>query len=87
MMNIYSNTLLSVNMTGKPEDENFWYFRSIDRSDSRITLDSHDRSIKEKRISSKNAFSIKKYQIDVLGEYHEVKHEKRQHLKGAKYGL
>lgn len=84
---IYSNTLLSVNMTDKPEDENFWYFRSIDRSDSRITLDSHDRSIKEKRISPKNAFSIKKYQIDVLGEYHEVKHEKRQHLKGAKYGL
>lgn len=84
---IYSNTLLSINMTGNPEDENFWYFRSIDRSDSRLTLDSHDRSIKEKRISPKNAFSIKKYQIDVLGEYHEVKREKRQHLKGAKYGI
>lgn len=84
---IYSNTLLSINMTGKPEDENFWYFRSIDRSDGRLTLDSHDKTITEKRISPKSAFSIKKYQIDVLGEYHEIKHETRQQLKGAKYGI
>ena len=84
---IYPNTLLSINMTGKPEDEIFWYFRKIHRCTGSMTLDSHDRTIKEKSISPQKAYSIKKYQVDVLGEYHEVKHEKRQHLKGAKYGV
>ena len=55
--------------------------KNCDIDSGRIVLDSPDRSIKEKRFSTKTAYSIKKYQVGILGDYYEVKHEKRLGIK------
>lgn len=81
---LYPNTLIAINPTGKPEDEFLGYYKGCDITTGTIKLDSHDRTIKDKRISTKTAAYIKKYQVGVLGDYHEVKHEKRLKLKGPK---
>ena len=81
---LYHNTLIAINPTGKPEDEFLGYYKGCDITNGKIKLDSHDRTIKDKRISTKTAAYIKKYQVGVLGDYHEVKHEKRLKLKGPK---
>lgn len=81
---LYPDTLISINSTGKPEDEKMWYYQSCDSSNGRIKVDSPDGSIKDLRFSTKSLFSIKKYQVGILGDYHEVKHEKRNGLKGKK---
>lgn len=82
------NTLISVNKTGKTEDEKMYYYKSTDRFSATITVIETDNSNSDKkiRISYKGLYSLKKYQIDVLGNYHEVRQEKRQtiNFKGSK---
>ncbi len=81
---LYPDTLISINPTGKFEDEIFGYYKGTDIDSGRINVDIHDRAENTKRVSTKTAFSIKKYQVGILGDYHEVKNEKRLGLKGTK---
>lgn len=81
LFSLFPDTLISINPTGKPEDEFIGYYKNCDIDSGRIVLDSPDRSIKEKRFSTKTAYSIKKYQVGILGDYYEVKHEKRLGIK------
>lgn len=85
---LFKNTLISINKTGKQEDEQFYYYKGTDIDSARITVINIDNSSKNEkiRISVKGLESFKKYQVDVLGNYSEVKNEKRQeiHMKGNK---
>lgn len=84
---LFKNTLISINKTGKPEDEEFYYYKSTDISVGTIIVIEPDNANSNTKIrySVKNIPSIKKYQIDILGKYNEIKHEKRQdiHFKGT----
>ena len=46
-----------------------------------MTIISVDNGSNNYRPGAKTLCSFKKYQIDVLGNYHEVKKEKRQDIK------
>lgn len=82
------NTLISVNKTGKEEDTKFYYYKHTDINSGRITVIETDNSYNDEniRIAYKGLDNMKKYQVDVLGNYYEVKHEKQQpiHFKGNK---
>ena len=79
---LFKNTLISINKTGKPEDEIFAYYNSTHKGTGAINIEAIDNDInfKGEGTGVKTLFSIKKYQIDVLGKYNEVKHEKRQDI-------
>ena len=81
LFSLFPDTLISINPTGKPGDEFIGYYKACDVSSGVIKLDSPDRSIRDIRFSTKTAASIKKYQVGILGDYHEVKHEKRLGIK------
>ncbi len=81
LFSLFPDTLIAINPTGKPEDEFLGYYKCCDISSGVLKLDSHDRTIKEKRFSTKTAAYIKKYQVGILGDYYEVKHEKRLDIK------
>ncbi len=83
----YRNDLISINSSGKSNDEKLYYYNSFDIDSARIIVESIDRNalmdgnIKgkphQKRYSILNLPNIKKYQVDILGNYTEVKKEKR----------
>ncbi len=81
LFSLFPDTLIAINSTGKPEDEFMGYYKGCDIDSGRIVLDSADRSQKDVRFSTKTAAYIKKYQVEILGDYHEVKHEKRLDIK------
>lgn len=81
LFSLFPDTLIAINPTGKPEDEFLGYYKSCDISSGKIIIDSPDRSIKEKGFGTKTAAYIKKYQVEILGDYHEVKCEKRLPIK------
>lgn len=81
---LYQDCLISVNMSGNKNDEKYWYYRGFDISTGTITVDSNDREIEKQRISVKKAALIKKYQVGILGDIHEIKKEKRQSIKRKK---
>lgn len=80
---LYHDSLMSINKTGKPEDEFIGYFGGFDRSTCSITIEAPDNSTKLRGIGIKTLHSIKKYQVDVLGEYHEIKKEKRREFRST----
>lgn len=59
----------------------FGYYRGTDRSTASISLEGHDRSFMKRGIGVKTLSTIKKFQVDPLGRYVEVKSEKRLPLK------
>ncbi|MCK7461233.1 MAG: hypothetical protein MZU84_03780 [Sphingobacterium sp.] len=83
---LFRNDLISINESGKEVKKGFLYYNSFDIDSSRIIVESIDRShladsnIKEKqyqkRYSILNLPKIKKYQVDILGNYSEVKRKK-----------
>ena len=89
---LFSNTLISINKTGKKEDEIFGYYIRTHRCTGSIYYEMVDGKINEngehvqKTIGVKTLKTFKKYQVDVLGNYHEIKKEKRQpiHFRGDK---
>lgn len=81
---LFKDTLISINKTGKLEDEIFGYYISTHRGTGAISFDSTDRSVQYEGIGVKSLHSFKKYQVGILGDYHEVKNEKRLGLKGTK---
>lgn len=94
---LYANDLISINETGKNDDERLFYYNSFDIDSSRIIVESIDRSVLtdtnmknkpwQKRYSILNLPAIKKYYVDVLGNYYEAKNEKRQGVKAKKNEL
>ena len=81
LFSLFPDTLIAINPTGKPEDEFLGYYKCCDISSGVLKIDSPDRSIIEKRFSTKTAAYIKKYQVGILGDYYEIKHEKRLDIK------
>ncbi len=76
-----SDNLVSFNKTGRKGDEVFGYFRGVDRSTGAMTIIAVDKTTEQYRPGAKTLASFKKYQVDVLGNYQEVKKEKRQGIK------
>lgn len=81
LFSLFPDTLIAINPTGRPEDEFLGYYKCCDISSGVLKIDSPDRNIVEKRFSTKTAAYIKKYQVGILGDYYEVKHEKRLGIK------
>lgn len=59
----------------------FGYYKGANRATASITLEGHDRSFMKEGIGVKTQDRIKKFQVDPLGRYVEVKSEKRLPLK------
>jgi len=78
MFSLFKDDLILVKK--KKESEVFGYFKSMHRGTAAINLDYHDTSDKEEGIGVQSLEIFKKYQVDVLGNYTEVKGEKRRHL-------
>lgn len=68
----------------KGETVYFGYYKGVHRGTAGITLEEHDRKQKYEGIGTKTLDSIKKYQVNFLGEYTEVKGEQRQLLTHKK---
>ena len=68
----------------KGNKEIFGYFKGTGRTTGSITIESHDRSIITPSIGVKTQDNIKKYQVDPLGNFTEIKGEKRLSLKSGK---
>ncbi len=68
----------------KGETVYFGYYKGVHRGTAGITLEEHDKKQKYEGIGSKTLDYIKKYQVNFLGEYTEVKGEKRQLLMHKK---
>ena len=81
LFSLFPDTLIAINSTGKSEDEFLGYYKGCDIDSGRIVLDAPDRVQKNVRFSTKTAAYIKKYQVGILGDYHEVKYEKRLPIK------
>ncbi|MBQ8476134.1 type II CRISPR RNA-guided endonuclease Cas9 [bacterium] len=79
---LFKNTPVLINKTGKPEDDKFYYYKSTDIDSGRIVVINIDNSNSDTKIrfSVKGLEKFKKYQVDVLGKYSEVKQEKRQNI-------
>ena len=78
MFSLFKDDLILVKK--KKESEVFGYFKSMHRGTAAINLDYHDTSAKEEGIGVQSLEIFKKYQVDVLGNYTEVKGEKRRPL-------
>jgi CRISPR-associated endonuclease Csn1 len=87
LFSLFKNDLVSINRTGKPEDEIRGYYVGCHSGTGNITIEIHDRSnITGEGKTRKNPWegkgvktvkSFRKFQVDVLGHYEEVKREKR----------
>ncbi len=65
----------------------FAYYVSSDISSASIEIKTHDNEYKRRGLGIKTLLEIKKYEVDVLGEYHEVRiPEKRNDFKNVKGG-
>ena len=58
------------------------YFISANISVASISSRNHDNSYEIKGLGIKTLESLEKYTVDILGEYHPVKREKRQGFQG-----
>ena len=68
-------------------DDVIGYYVSADISSGSIEIDSHDSKYNKRGIGIKTLVELKKYEIDVLGNIHEVKlPEKRMDFKNMKGG-
>lgn len=80
---LFKDNLILINETGKQIDNKFYYYKGVDIDSARITLINTDNTNRDTKIrkSARSLYSFKKYQVDVLGNYYEVKKEKRQGIK------
>lgn len=82
IFSLYSNDLVK---TKKGEVETFGYYAGVDRSNGQIKIKLHDMDENkgEKggkgslRVATKTLDNFEKYQVEILGDYHKVKNEKR----------
>lgn len=72
---LFPNDLIEIIQKGT--EKTLGYYRGMDRSDGKIALNLHDGSNKKEiRVSTRTCDSIRKFQVGLLGDYHEVKKEK-----------
>ena len=80
IFSLYYNDLVRVKKKG--EKEKIMYYRGADVSTGAITLINHDGSCndenKYERDGAQNLEIFEKYEVDILGNYHKVKNEKRK---------
>ena len=81
MFSLFMDDLVKVQ---KGETVYFGYYKGVDRSTGAITIEAHDRYWKQRGIGVKSQDKIIKYQVGLLGDYVEVKGEKRQLLTHKK---
>ncbi len=81
MFSLFMDDLVKVQ---KGETVYFGYYKGVHRGTAGITIEEHDRSRKYEGVGSKKLDSIKKYQVNLLSNYFEVKGEKRQLLTHKK---
>ncbi len=60
------------------------YFNGADISSASISGESHDRTFSFRGLGVQSLDSIKKFQVDILGNYHEVKKEVRRDFSKRK---
>jgi CRISPR-associated endonuclease Csn1 len=75
LFSLAKNDLVALKV--KSKEEFFGYFRGTHSGTAGITVRKIDSDEEDSGIGSKTAIYIKKYTIDPLGYYHEVKNEKR----------
>lgn len=78
---LYMDDLVSVI---KGDKKIFGYYKGTGRATASITIEGHDRSFIQPSIGVKTVDNIKKYQVDPLGRYVEVKSEQRLPLNVKK---
>lgn len=71
---LYMDDLMSV---VKGDKKIFGYYKGTGRATASITIEGHDRNFIQPSIGVKTVDNIKKYQVDPLGRYVEVKSETR----------
>lgn len=81
MFSLFMDDLVKVQ---KGETIIFGYYKGVDRTTAAITIEAHDRYWKQRGIGVKSQDTILKYQVSFLGDYTEVKGEKRQLLTNKK---
>lgn len=65
----------------------FCYYATSDISNASVKVRTHDNKYERDGLGIKTLLEIKKYQVDILGEYHEVKlPEKRNDFRNMKGG-
>ncbi len=84
---------IELNPKNNKEDKNklvddiIGYYKSADIHSASIEIDSHDSKYNKRGIGIKTLGELKKYEVDVLGNIHEVKlPEKRMNFKNMKGG-
>ncbi|WP_428739261.1 type II CRISPR RNA-guided endonuclease Cas9 [Sulfurimonas sp.] len=86
MFSFYKNDLIGIKTKQTPKKESvqiLGYYDSTHSGTAQITIKAHDAS-QEYQYGAQNLVFIKKYQVDPLGNYVEVKQEKRQGTKKQK---
>ena len=78
---LYMDDLMSV---VKGDKKIFGYYKGTGRATASITIEGHDRNFIQPSIGVKTVDNIKKYQVDPLGRYVEVKSETRLPLNAKK---
>lgn len=68
----------------RQENECFCYYVSAGISVATLTVINHDKTYSIKSMGIKTLLKLEKYQVDVLGRRHLVKHEKRQGFQAMK---
>ena len=74
MFSLFMNDIVKI--VDKSGKEVFGYYKGCDRSNGGIKIVRHDSEKDSTRIGVKTAAVIEKYDVNILGEYHKVKHEK-----------
>lgn len=74
LFSLFSNDLVEV--IQRNGERAFGYYRTVDRDNARLTLATHDGKEEDKRVSMRTCLSVRKFQVGLLGDYHEVKREK-----------
>ena len=73
-----------VKATAKGKETCFGYFDGCDRASGNLNIEAPDSSQYWKGVGARNLEYIKKYQVDPLGRYVEVKSEPRLPLNAKK---
>lgn len=82
IFSLYSDDLIKIKKSG--QEEIICYYISTHRGTGAINALLHDGSKKIEGVGVQNLEKFEKYEIDVLGNYHQVKNEKRKGGKNSK---
>ncbi len=81
---LYKDDLILVKKRGNQEI--LGYYRGLDRFTASISFDNNDNSKSFRGLGVQNLETFKKYSVDILGNYFEVKQEERQPIGNKKAG-